>query len=79
MTAEWISAMAAILLVGVAVVGAIWKGAKAIDKNTLVTDQILKTMEVQWKRIDEHTEDLKLHEKKLTDLEAWKKYHEKGE
>ncbi len=77
MTPEWLGAIAAITTVLGGLIAVLWRVARSMDKQTLIADQLQKTLEVLWKRIDEHADDLESHGKRITDLEAWKKYHEK--
>ncbi len=77
MTPEWLAAITGMIVVLGSLIGVLWRVARSMDKQTLIADQIQKTLEGQWKRIDEHADDLASHGKRITDLEAWKKYHEK--
>jgi Tfp pilus assembly protein PilN len=53
MTAEWLIAISsAITLLGV-LTGVMWRFSKSVDKNTLLTEQILEAQKSQWNRIDE--------------------------
>ena len=53
MTPEWILAIVGILTVLGALTGVMYRFSKAVDRNTLITEQIATTQTAQWKRIDE--------------------------
>ena len=57
-------------------VGVLWKFSKSVDKNTIITQQILDQQKAQWGRIDENGADINGHETRIVKLETWKDYHQ---
>jgi hypothetical protein len=76
-TPEWIIAIIAFLTLGSAIIGALWRFSKSVDKQTFVVNQILDNMKIQWKRIDEHGDSIDEHEGRIMKLETWKEFHER--
>jgi len=70
---NWIVAIVGVL----GLLGGLWKVASAVGQNTMLTKEILKNQNAQWKKIDGHGDILDDHGNRIRDLESWKKYHEK--
>jgi len=70
MTAEWI--LAAVGIVGLlgTLTGVMVKFSRSVDKNTLLTSQILDAQKSQWNRIDEVACVQEKHGERLVKIET---------
>ena len=59
-------------------IGVLWNFSQSVDKNTIVTQQILDQQQAQWKRIDKTGAVLDVHETRIVRLETWKEFHEEA-
>jgi len=69
--------LTAIGLLG-SLVAVLWKFSRSVDKNTIITQQILDQQKAQWDRIDEAHGGLKSHETRIVKLESWKEFHQEA-
>ena len=69
-TADYIIAICSIVTILTVLIGVLWRFSRAVDRNTLLTQQILEQQKAQWNRIDEHGGSLDEHDKRIVKLET---------
>jgi hypothetical protein len=66
----WVSIGLTALGMVSAVIIALWKFARIVDRNTLIVEQNTNTIKTVWTRVDEHTEQLKNVDGRLIKIET---------
>ena len=75
MTAEWLIALFAGLTFVGGLIATLWKFSKAVDRNTIITQQILDQQKAQWSKLDVHEDKVADHDQRIIKLETWQVFH----
>lgn len=74
---NWILAIVTSIGLMGGLIGVLWRFSRSVDRLTTVTAAIGEAQKAQWKKLDQHTEQLDEHGEKIVRLETWKEFREK--